>query len=239
MKLAYDLHIHSALSPCGDNDMTPNNIVNMSCLKGLDIIAVTDHNSAENLEAVMKCSHGKKLIVIPGIEIMTREEVHIVCLFPTLEAALQIQKVVYNSLPNISNREDIFGEQLIFDENDEIVGRLEQMLLVSADLSIEDVFYYTFKLGGVAIPAHVDRTSYSIISNLGSIPENINVNYLEISRNCTEKEYKLIHPELARYGFIRSSDAHYIGDILERESFIELDEASPNCLIDKLRRSMR
>jgi predicted metal-dependent phosphoesterase TrpH len=91
MKLAYDLHIHSALSPCGDNDMTPNNIVNMSCLKGLDIIAVTDHNSAENLEAVMKCSHGKKLIVIPGIEIMTREEVHIVCLFPTLEAALQIQ----------------------------------------------------------------------------------------------------------------------------------------------------
>lgn len=239
MKLAYDLHIHSALSPCGDNEMTPNNIVNMSCLKGLDIIAVTDHNSAENLEAVMKCSRGENLIVIPGMEIMTREEVHIVCLFSTLEAAIQIQKVVYDSLPNISNREDIFGEQIIFDEKDRRIGRLERMLLVGADLSVEDVFDYTSKLGGVAIPAHVDRTSYSIISNLGSIPENINVNYLEISKGCSEKEYKLIHPELARYGFIRSSDAHNLGDILERESFIELAEASPCCLIDKLCRSMR
>ncbi|HHW31660.1 MAG TPA: PHP domain-containing protein [Clostridiaceae bacterium] len=235
MKLSYDLHIHSALSPCADNDMTPNNIVNMACLKGLDIIAVTDHNSAENIEAVIKCSHGKELLIIPGMEVMTREEVHIVCLFPDLDGVLKFQNIVYNALPDISNRADIFGQQIILNEKDQITGYVETMLLAGADLSIEDVFSHTIMLGGAALPAHVDKTSYSIISNLGTVPEELETGYLEISKNCSETEFKSLHSDLAKYNFIKSSDAHFLWDILERESFIELEEASAHCLIAKLR----
>lgn len=235
MKLAYDLHIHSALSPCADNDMTPNNIVNMAYLKGLDIIAVTDHNSAENIEAIMKCSIEREILVIPGMEIMTREEVHLVCLFPTLEAVLQMQKYIYDFLPDIANRRDIFGDQIIMNEKDEIVRHFEPMLLIGADLSIDDIFCKTSKLNGVVVPAHVDRSSYSIISNLGMIPENLDIKYLEISKNISEDDYRSTHPELSGYKFIRSSDAHTLGDILERESFIEIHQKSAVCLIENLK----
>jgi len=235
MKLSYDLHIHTALSPCADNDMTPNNIVNMACLKGLDIIAVTDHNSAENVEAVIKCSHKKNLVVVPGMEVMSSEEVHVLCLFATLEKVLEFQEIVYNSLPPIPNRPDIFGQQIIFNEKDHITGYVDTLLLASAGLSIEDVFNHTIRLGGAAIPAHVDKSSYSMISNLGTIPEELEVKYLEISRNCTETEFKSSHPNLSKYEFLKSSDAHFLWDILERESFIELEEPSAQCLIAKLK----
>jgi PHP family Zn ribbon phosphoesterase len=238
MKLAYDLHIHSALSPCADNDMTPNNIVNMACLKGLDIIAVTDHNSAENVEAVIKCSRGKNLLVVPGMEVMTKEEVHILCLFPDLDGVIKLQNIVYESLPDISNRTDIFGEQIIFDEMDQIKGYINSMLIISADLSVDDIFVNTINYGGVPIPAHVDRTSYSIISNLGIIPNYFDKAYLEISRDCNEIEFVSKHSELSEYSFIKSSDAHHLWDLLERESFIDIPEASVHCLIEKLRNKL-
>ncbi len=235
MKVFTDLHIHSALSPCADNGMTPNNIVNMAVLKGLDIIAVTDHNSAENVGSVMKCAKDKELTVIPGMELETKEEVHLVCLFPNLEAALKIQDMVYASLPALKNREEIFGHQLIMDEQDEIKGCIERLLLTAADLTIEDVYYCVKSLGGVVIPAHVDRDSYSVISNLGMVPPQLEVKYLEVSRTCDAESLKKIHPDTERYGFIKSSDAHALGDILEREFFLELKEISVKSLMDKLR----
>lgn len=235
MKFAVDLHIHSALSPCSDNDMTPNNIVSMAFLKELDFIAVTDHNSIENINAVLKCAEQMGIIAVPGMELETCEEVHLICLFPTIEKALEFQKVVYAHLPRFENREDIFGEQLVMDDSDNITGRMEWLLLTAAQLSIEDAFAAVEELGGAIIPAHVDRDSYSIISNLGGIPENLKAGYVEISKNCDLTDFMNKNDTIRPFSFIRSSDAHHLGDILERESFIELEEKSVDCLIKILR----
>lgn len=234
MKFAVDLHIHSSLSPCSDNDMTPNNIVNMAVLKGLDIIAVTDHNTINNFEAVSECAKDKNLTVVPGMEIETREEVHLLCLFPDLEAALKVQNVVNNKLPKIKNREDIFGQQIVMDENDNIKGYEEHLLLTAVNLSVQDVYCAVRTVQGVVIPAHVDRQSYSILSNLGAVPEELDIKYLEVSKSCSLNDYISKNPQLAKYKFIRSSDAHTLGDILERENFIELEENSINVLLNEL-----
>lgn len=235
MKAAVDLHIHSALSPCSDKDMTPNNIVNMSIMKGLDFIAVTDHNSVENVKAVMTCAKGKDLIVVPGMELETSEEVHVVCLFPDIEAMNKMQHMVYNALPDIKNREDIFGEQLILNVNDEVVGRFDRLLLTATSLSLNNVSKAMSDIGGVMIPAHIDRESYSILSNLGTIPENLDLKYLEISRCCelSKLKNKLLSPE--NFCFIKSSDAHNLGSILERESFLEIGDKSIKSLLNELR----
>jgi len=234
MKYAVDLHIHSALSPCADRDMTPNNIVNMARIKGLDIISLTDHNSGANLEATFKCAQKNGLVFIPGIEVETSEEVHLVCLFPDIESALKMHGYVSDALPPIKNRKDIFGEQLIFDEEDRITGEEEQMLITATSLAINDVSCLVKRLGGAVIPAHVDRTSYSIISNLGFIPEELGIRYLEISRDCDKYEFRGARPELDSYRLIKSSDAHYLGDILERESMLDLDELSARAVINLL-----
>lgn len=234
MKYAADLHVHSALSPCSDDDMTPNNIVNMSLLKGLDIIAVTDHNSAENLEAVSRCAALNGIVAIPGMELETSEEVHLICLFPTVDAALKMQETVYAALPPLENREDIFGRQMIMDEHDNIKGRLKRLLLTAAGFCLEDAFDLVKGLGGAVIPAHIDRDSYSILSNLGMIPEGLGIKYLELSKSCDFQEFIHKHPSLAGFQFIRSSDAHDLGTILERENFIELEERSIPCLIKKI-----
>jgi len=234
MKYAVDLHIHSALSPCADADMTPNNIVNMARLKGLDVIAVTDHNSAANLEAVSKCAEKCGLLFIPGIEVETSEEVHLVCLLPDLSSAYRLDGIVSDALPDIPNRKDIFGEQLILDENDAVTGEMERMLITATSLDVYDVFSIVRDLGGAVIPAHVDRQSYSMLSNLGMIPEDLKIKYLEISRNCDKYAFKASNPQLDGYSLLKSSDAHFLGDILERESFLTLSELSVNSVIKAL-----
>jgi len=224
MEFAVDFHIHSALSPCGDEDMTPGNIVNMALLKGLDIIAVTDHNSCANLPAVMEAARENGLMVIPGMEVQTKEEVHIVCLFKRMEGAMKFAEIVYNSLPDIKNSEEIFGRQLIFNGTDEIVGKEDRLLLSSSALSVNDVFILVRALGGICIPAHVDRPGFSIIANLGFIP----------SKKFTPAAALKKYPFLSKFKYIVSSDAHYLQDINEREFFIELDCLSVSELFDKL-----
>lgn len=222
MKYAVDLHIHSALSPCAHEDMTPNNIVNMAVMKGLDAIALTDHNSGANLEAVSICARNKGLVFIPGIELESCEEIHLVCLLPDLKSALKLHDIVQDSLPAIQNRKDIFGNQYIMDENDQIIGEENRLLITATSLTADEIFLLVRDLGGAVIPAHVDRPSYSMISNLGLIPEELRIKYLEISRDCDRYEFRASHPELDGYKLIKSSDAHYLGDILERESMIEV-----------------
>lgn len=223
MKYYYDLHIHTALSPCGDNDMTPNNLVNMALLKGLDIIAVTDHNSAENAEAVMKIGAKRDIIVVPGMEIETAEEIHTVALFADTESLMTVRDEVRSRMNGIKNREDIFGEQRILNESDEITGTVEELLITASSLTIEEVFRLVERAGGVCIPAHVDRDSHSILSNLGMIPEDLPVKNIEISKNCDRSIFLEEHPGLSAYGILRSSDAHYLWDISERENYIETD----------------
>lgn len=235
MKVAVDLHIHSALSPCSDKDMTPNNIVNMSVMKGLDFIAITDHNSIENIEEIIYCARNKDLIVVPGMELETSEEIHVVCLFPDCDAAYRIQDIVYNSLPDMENREDIFGQQLIMDNEDNIKGKVERLLLTATGLSLDEVNMKMNEIGGVMIPAHIDRESYSVLSNLGMIPDNLRLKYLEVSKCCKmEKlEEKLVYSK--KFFFIRSSDAHRLEDIMERESFLNIDDRSIISLLKELK----
>lgn len=236
MKAFYDLHIHSALSPCAENEMTPNNIVNMAYIKGLNIIAITDHNAALNCEAVSNCAKARGIVVVPGIELETREEVHMVCLFPGIDEVMKMHEIVSNALPGIENREDIFGKQLIMDEDDNVVANYKPMLITAANLSIDEVFDMVDKLEGVVVPAHVDRESYSIISNLGMVPDYLNIKYLEISKACIFNDFLNKNPYLSSYKFLKSSDAHNLGQILEKESTIELEEISVECLIEALKK---
>ncbi len=231
MKYAVDLHIHSALSACAEKDMTPNNIVNMAKIKGLDAIALTDHNSCANLKAVGTCAESSGLLLIPGMEVETSEEVHLICLMPDVEAAMELQRMVYSALPHIRNRGDIFGRQLIMDETDRIIAEESRMLLTAAALTAEEVNSVVRHLGGAVIPAHVDRPSNSILSNLGFIPKELCFKYLELSRYCDGAGFLTAHPELAGYGTIVSSDAHDLGCILERGSFLELDALSAEAVM--------
>ena len=234
--LAYvDLHIHSLLSPCSDNDMTPNNIINMAVIKGLDIIAITDHNCAQNTDAVLKCAKNAGIIAVPGMELETSEEVHLVCLFPGLEEVMLMQQIVHESLPEIQNREEIFGSQIIMDKDDNDIGHVKQLLLTASGLSVDTAFNYVNELGGVVLPAHIDRSSYSILSNLGSIPDDLGVHCVEISRGCDETQYRSNHPELKKFKFVKSSDAHHLWDIFERESGLEIFDLSINSLIKALK----
>lgn len=216
MKLYYDFHIHSALSPCGDNDMTPNNLINMSIIKGLDAVALTDHNACENVRAAAAVA-GDKIIFIPGMEVETSEEVHIVTLFPTADAAEEMQRILVDSSPYIPNRPEIFGNQYIMDENDEICGEIDRMLVTASGLDIYTVVAAAKDLGGIAYPAHIDRESYSVLSNLGFIPPDLDISAVEI----TEKSRAALEGEYSnRYNIITSSDAHYLWDISDRKSVV-------------------
>ena len=230
MKLYYDFHIHSALSPCGDNDMTPNNLINMSIIKGLDAVALTDHNACENVRAAAAVA-GDKIIFIPGMEVETSEEVHIVTLFPTADAAEEMQRILVDSSPFIPNRPEIFGNQYIMDENDEICGEIGRMLVTASGLDIYTVVAAAKDLGGIAYPAHIDRESYSVLSNLGFIPPDLDISAVEItekSRTALEGEYS------NRYNIITSSDAHYLWDISERNHYIEVSNASVRGILNAI-----
>ena len=202
MKLYYDLHIHSALSPCGDDDMTPNNIVNMSLIKGLDIIAVTDHNSCGNVRAVLEVS-GDRLLIVPGIEVETSEEVHVVCYFPDIDSAEKMEAEIRKNMSGIKNREEIIGKQLFMDSEDNIIGEEELLLVSATKLGISEVFELAKKYNGVAVPAHIDRSSYSVLSNLGFIPQELDVTAVEI----TPKNRTTMDNDYQNYKILSHSDA--------------------------------
>lgn len=229
MKYSYDLHLHSALSPCGDNDMTPNNIANMSIIKGLDIIALTDHNTCGNVRAVIEAA-GENLLVIPGIEVTTSEEVHVVCYFPTVEAAEEMEKLIKKSMIPIKNEPEIFGHQYYMDAEDNISGEEDILLVNACGMDIYDVFSEVKKLGGVAVPAHIDRSSYSILSNLGFIPPDLEFTAVEITPKNREK----LMSEYNEYIILSSSDAHYLENISEPENYIELSNKSAEVFVDFL-----
>ncbi|QUI24959.1 PHP domain-containing protein [Vallitalea pronyensis] len=223
MKLHVDFHIHTVLSPCGEDGMTPNNIVNMALLNELDAIAITDHNSAENVKAVMEVAKSTDLIVIPGIEIETREEIHVLGLFLSLEDVYNVQKKIYASLPTLHNRVSIFGSQKIMNKDDDVVKELEQFLSTAVHLSLNEVIGLIHTHGGIAIPAHIDRPSYSILSNLGMIPEDLQTSVLEVSRFADLATYKKKYKD---YTIIQSSDAHELGYIGIARHAIDVEDKS-------------
>jgi hypothetical protein len=232
MRLKYDLHIHSALSPCGHRDMTPNNIVNMACLNQLKAIAITDHNSCGNVKAVMEVAQNRELIVIPAMEVETKEEIHVVCLFFDLNSVYKMQNIVHKHLPNRKNVAHILGEQYLLDKQDQIIGLESQLLLTATQLTINEVLKYTHQFNGIMIPAHIDRPSYSIISNLGIIPEDLDVNVLEISRHTKKEAYV---SKYDKYMIIQSSDAHELGYVGVCENSFEVEQFSIESVLKALK----
>lgn len=170
MDISYDFHIHSCLSPCGDDEMTPWNLVGMAKVLGLDAIALTDHNTALNLPEAMKAGEAYGVTVLPGMEISSKEDVHILGYFPSLEAALAAGEEVYSHLPEIMNHAELFGNQYIIGEEDEIVGTLDKLLINATDLSVDEVSKLIEKHGGIVVPAHINRGSNGMIGALGLMP---------------------------------------------------------------------
>lgn len=223
----YDFHIHSCLSPCGDMDMTPNNIVNMAFLSGLDAIAVSDHNSIGNVRACIEVGKACGVTVIPGMEVETAEEVHILTLYPSIDAAEEVYREVYKSLPDIKNRPEIFGEQVYMDSRDNITGYEEKLLISPTSLSLNKLFDIVKSAGGLFIPAHVDRHSYSVLTNLGFIPDDLDIKHIEVSKNVEDlSAYLESRPDLSGYKIFRNSDAHYLGDIAQKSAHIDFSNIS-------------
>ena len=228
MKIYYDLHIHSILSPCGDENMTPYNIANMAAIKGLNLIAVADHNSSKNAQAVIDAAKELPITVIPAMEVQTSEDVHILCYFKTCKDAEKFEKEI-EANHSVKNRPDIFGRQLIMDSEDGVLGEEERLLVYSCGLSVNGVLSLCEKCGGKCMPAHIDKNSFSIISNLGFIPPECNFKAVELSKNATDD----IRKQFSEYSHFTSSDAHYLGDIAEPENFFISPSENPGDIIDK------
>lgn len=239
-KVAIDLHIHSALSPCGEAEMTPNNIVNMALIKELDFIAVTDHNTAKNLPAIMAVAKelaketGTGLCILPGIEVTTKEEAHVLAYLPTLEAAMKLDAIVYDHLPDVKNEKALFGPQTIMDAEDNIIGEVDKLLISATDIGVDQLWDLVHDLGGVLVPAHIDRKSYSLIASLGFIPLELAVKTCEVSKKETFENVQKNFRFFKDYQFIHGSDAHQLEDIAEREYFLELPDMQRQSLINYL-----
>ncbi len=235
LSLSYDLHIHSCLSPCGDNESTPANIVGMAYVKGLDVIALCDHNTSKNCVAAAEVAKAYGKTFICGMEITTEEEVHVVCLMPSLGKALELDEYVNKRIIPVENKPEIFGEQLIMNSDDEITGHENKLLINAASISFSKVFPLVEALGGVAIPAHIDKQSNSLLANLGFIPPDSEFKTVELKNINNLPELKAKHDYLNGCKVITNSDAHYLGDINEPVNFLHAEENSAEAVIDALK----
>ena len=217
-----DLHIHTCLSPCATLDMTPGKIIQEACEKKLAIIAITDHNSAENTPAVIAAARETDLCVIPGIEVTSSEEAHIVGLFEGIEGALSMQELVYQNLQPGENDERSFGIQVVANEFDEVEGINKRLLIGATTLPVEEVVAGIHDRQGLAVAAHIDRDSFSLVNQLGFIPEGLNLDALEITKRMSLHQARARFREYARFPFIIASDAHMIEEIGEGQTRIHV-----------------
>lgn len=230
----YDLHIHSCLSPCADNDMTPNNIAGMAALAGLNIVALTDHNSSRNCPAFFAAAKKNGIIPVAGMELTTAEDIHVVCLFEELENALRFNDEVDTRRIRIRNRTDIFGDQLLTDEEDNVVGIEEDFLSNATEIAIGDVPAVVERFGGFCFPAHIDREANGIIATLGTFPENSGFTCAELHDPEKETDYRARYPALAGMRIVGDSDAHYLWDIRDKTCFADLpDEPYSSAFVRK------
>lgn len=229
-----DLHIHTVLSPCAEVEMIPPFIVERAISNGLDMIAITDHNSTENVDAVIKAARGSSLKVIPGMECETVEGIHLVCLFDEPNAVILMQDLVYSRLPDMRNRPATFGEQFVVDETGEFIRRNERLLLIPTEISLDEAVAMVDRIGGLAIPAHVDRPSYGIYGVLGFLPETPIFRAVEISHHITETEAFLRYPDLSGKTLFRSSDAHRLDEIGSGYTLLDLKHRTVADIRDRI-----
>lgn len=227
MRIKYDLHIHSALSPCADDNMTPSNIVGFAKLQGLDAVAIADHNAIANVKVAMDVGDAFDVVVVPAMELQTAEDIHILCLFEKFE---DLQSF-YNSIhfADIQNRAEIFGEQLILDEDDNVLGQEQRMLLVASGVSVEEVVSLAKQHNGIAVAAHIDREENGMVAILGTVTEDFSV--VEISATAT----KQIQCYTTGRKVITNSDAHTLEDIGVADGELEVVERSAKGILQALR----
>lgn len=204
--------------------MIPPLIVETAIERGINLLAITDHNASANIEAVQKAARGMDLIVLPGMELQTREEVHLLCLFDTLAQSAAWQAIVDEHLPPLENDIEHFGEQFVVDETGEFIRRETQLLLTSAALSLEDAIGRVNALGGLAIPAHVNRQAFGLIANLGFVPVDVQIDALEVSRHLNVSEAVKKFPQIKGYPLVQGGDAHRLDELLGATVF---DLAAP------------
>jgi PHP family Zn ribbon phosphoesterase len=214
--MLYDLHLHTAVSPCADDDMTPANIVGMMSLNGADVIAVTDHNTARNLPAAKKAADFYNIKLLPGIEVNTAEDIHVLCYFKTLQAAVEMGEVIYDSLPKIFIDEFEQISQPVMNAEGEVINSVDKLLWLASGYDIYQVKEIVSTLGGIAVPAHVDRSSNSLISVLGSAPVDLKLEVIEMMDESRYKEYLDAGLLPAQLQIIENSDSHSLAQLLNR-----------------------
>ncbi len=219
----YDLHVHSCLSPCADNDNTPNNIAGMATLCGLDIVALTDHNSCKNCPAFFKAADRFGIIPVAGMELTTSEDIHVICLFENLDDAMRFDGEIQKHRTLIPNRTDIFGEQIITDGDDNITGEEKFYLTNATDISIENAPSLVNEFSGICYPAHIDRPSNGIIAILGTFPDSPGFKAFEINSRENAQSYVSKY-SLENKQLIVSSDAHCLTDMRDKDYYFELDD---------------
>ncbi len=217
-KVRADLHVHTCLSPCADNQMETIAIVEQAKKVGLDMIGICDHNSGENVGAMMKAGLREGLAVVPGVEITSREEVHILGLFKTEQDLMCVQDIIYKNLPG-QNDEEAFGPQYVIDEDGNVVGQNPKLLIGATTLTLEQIIDAIHQFAGLAVASHVDRQRFSLIGQLGFIPKGLKLDALEVSApHSFKQEYS--------YPVVISSDAHFLEDIGRNPTCFMIEDTS-------------
>jgi len=221
-----DLHCHTVLSPCGELEMAPKDIIQRAKEKGLDILAVSDHNSTKHCILMEKLAKKEGLFILKGVEFTTKEEIHCLAFFEKNEELAIIQKIIDENLPDIKNNVDYFGYQVVVDEDEDIVEQVERLLLSGLKLSIDEIEKIVHENNGIFIPAHINRNQNSIIGQLGFVPPDLKVDALEISRHVTLKDFLKRNKYLKDYVFIQSSDAHMLDDVAKVHTIFKMENLS-------------
>ena len=221
-----DLHIHSVLSPCGGLEMSPNNLVKIAQEKHLDILAVTDHNSCLNLKAYHQVLARNNIVLIPGVEIQTSEEIHLIALFNSINDAEHFGQILYDSLLPLDNDPDFFGDQVVVDADENIVDIVPKALINSSIWTFDEACEHLNNYDCLYYPAHVDATSFSLIGQLGFIPPYLNLKAVEITAKGDVDSIKASMPFIKDFAIIRSSDAHYLKKVGSGYTEFYLEEPS-------------
>lgn len=221
-----DLHIHSVLSPCGELEMSPANIIAEAQVQKLDMIAITDHNSTRQVKVIREMGRQVGIKVLYGAEVTTREDVHVLCLFRNNEMATSFQSFLDENLPDIKNKEDLFGFQVAVDEEEHIIHNEKRLLISAIDKSISELEKVVHEIEGLFIPAHVDRRAYGLYSILGMLPKDLKVDALEFSNRMREIALKKMYPETNDFTLLTSSDAHRINDIGRAVTLLKAKKAT-------------
>jgi 3',5'-nucleoside bisphosphate phosphatase len=217
-----DLHVHTCLSPCADLDIFPRALVGRALVERLDVIAVCDHNASENVPHVIQAARGSGLTVLPGMEITSREEVHLLAIFDSLFPLQELQRIIYRHLPG-KNDEERFGCQAIVNDLDEVEGFNEKLLIGATELSLDELVRDVHSLGGIAVAAHIERQSFGVMGQLGFVDPTVPFDAMEVAGISGSDGARKKYPELARYPFIESSDAHRIDEIGQRRTVIYME----------------